>query len=148
MLEILQLKISPNGFERLSQRLLRESGFTKVEVTGKKSDGGIDGIGILEINPLLSFKVLFQCKRYKGAVTPSEVRDFRGAMQGRADKGLFLTTGSFTQEARKEAIRDGADPIELIDGNKLIEMFERLKLGLRPKTTFELDINFFDDYME
>jgi restriction system protein len=147
LLEILQEKLTPNGFERLSQRLLRESGFTRVEVTGKKSDGGIDGIGILEINPLLSFKVLFQCKRYKGAVGPSEIRDFRGAMAGRADKGLFLTTGGFTQEAKKEAIRDGAAPIELIDGSKLIEMFERLKLGLRPKITFEIDETFFDDYM-
>jgi len=148
LLEMLQDKLTPNGFERLSQRLLRESGFTRVEVTGKKSDGGIDGIGILEINPLLSFKVLFQCKRYKGVVVPSEIRDFRGAMAGRADKGLFLTTGAFTQEAKKEAIRDGAAPIELIDGAKLIEMFERLKLGLRPKTTFEIDESFFDDYMK
>lgn len=97
------------AFERLTQRLLRESGFTKVEVTGRSGDGGIDGIGILRMN-LVSFQVLFQCKRWKGSVGPSEVRDFRGAMVGRADKGLIVTTGTFSSDARKEATRDGRLP--------------------------------------
>ncbi len=105
--------LSPGGFERLSQRLLRESGFQHVTVTGKSNDGGIDGIGTLQVNPFVSFNVLFQCKRYQGAVTPSQVRDFRGAMMGRADKGLIITTGTFTLEAKKEARRDGVPPIEL-----------------------------------
>ena len=100
--------LPPGGFERLSQRLLRESGFQKVEVTGKTGDGGIDGVGILQVNPFVSFNVLFQCKRYQGAVTPSQIRDFRGAMMGRADKGIIITTGTFTLEAKKEARRDGA----------------------------------------
>ncbi|PHK24889.1 restriction endonuclease, partial [Nostoc linckia z16] len=91
LLEVLQ-KLTPEGFERICQRLLRESGFEKVTVTGKSGDGGIDGIGVLEINPFVSFTVLFQCKRYKGAVSSSQVRDFRGAMQGRADKGIIITT--------------------------------------------------------
>ena len=99
--------LSPGGFERLSQRLLRESGFQHVSVTGKSGDGGIDGIGTLQVNPFVSFNVLFQCKRYQGAVTPAQVRDFRGAMMGRADKGLIITTGTFTLEAKKEARRDG-----------------------------------------
>jgi restriction system protein len=99
--------LSPGGFERLSQRLLRESGFQHVSVTGRSGDGGIDGIGTLLVNPFVSFNVLFQCKRYQGAVTPSQVRDFRGAMMGRADKGLIITTGTFTLEAKKEARRDG-----------------------------------------
>ncbi len=138
--------LPPNGFERLSQRLLRESGFQKVQVTGRTGDGGIDGFGILQVNPFVSFNVLFQCKRYQGAVTPSQIRDFRGAMMGRADKGIIITTGTFTLEAKKEARRDGAPPIELVDGETLVQMFEQLQLGLIPRTTFDVDEKFFDDF--
>lgn len=139
--------IPADAFERLCQRLLRESDFTTVTVTGRSGDGGIDGIGILQINPFVSFRVLFQCKRYIGSVTPSEVRDFRGAMLGRADKGIIITTGSFTQEARKEAFRDGAPPLELVDGDKLVDMFERLEFGLRPRITYEIDERFFESFI-
>jgi restriction system protein len=110
------MTISPSGFERLCQRLLRESGFESVTITGRSGDGGLDGIGVLQVNALVSFKVLFQCKRYSGSVSPSQVRDFRGAMMGRADKGIILTTGTFTSDAKKEAVRDGVPPIELVDG--------------------------------
>lgn len=122
--------ITPSAFERLTQRLLRESGFVQVEVTGKSGDGGIDGKGIMRMSGLLSFHVIFQCKRYKGSVSPSQIRDFRGAMQGRADKGLFITTGHFTREAIKEATRDGASPIDLIDGELLCDKLKELKLGV------------------
>lgn len=145
ILSVLQ-GLSPGGFERFSQRLLRESGFSQVVVTGRSNDGGIDGFGTLEINPLVSFKVLFQCKRYQGSVTPSQVRDFRGAMAGRADKGMILTTGTFTAEARREASRDGAPPIELVDGEKLVRMLEQLELGVTPKTVFEVDVAFFEQF--
>ncbi len=138
--------LTPKGFEQLCQRLLRESGFTQVVVTGSSGDGGIDGYGILQVNPLVSFKVLFQCKRYKESVGPAQVRDFRGAMQGRADKGLILTTGTFTTDARKEAVRDGVPPIELIPGTSLVEMFEKLELGLKPRTVFDIDYAFFEDF--
>ena len=114
--------LGAEGFERLCQRLLRESGFQNVKVTGRSGDGGIDGEGILEINPLLSFKVIFQCKRYQGSVGSADIRNFRGAMEGRADKGIFLTTGTFTMDAKKEAVRDGAKPIELVDGEKLVRL--------------------------
>jgi restriction system protein len=140
------LDLPPDGFERLCQRLLRESGFEKVQVTGRSGDGGLDGIGVLQINAFVSFKVLFQCKRYSGSVNPSQIRDFRGAMMGRADKGIILTTGSFTADARKEAVRDGVPPIELVDGEKLIDMFEKLELGLRPKQAYEIDDIFFDEF--
>ena len=130
----------------MSQRLLRESGFQHVLVTGKSNDGGIDGVGTLQINPFVSFNVLFQCKRYQGAVTPSQVRDFRGAMMGRADKGLIITTGTFTLEAKKEARRDGVPPIELVDGDILVDMFEKLELGLIPKRDFDVDEKFFEEY--
>ena len=132
--------ISPAAFERLAQRLLRESGFFQVEVTGKVGDGGIDGKGIVRVSGLLSFHVIFQCKRYKGSVTPSQIRDFRGAMQGRADKGLVITTGTFTREAIKEATRDGAPPIDLIDGELLCDKMKELKLGVDRKLTETVDI--------
>lgn len=139
-------ELAPSGFERLSQRLLREAGFTQVVVTGQSGDGGIDGYGTLQINPLVSFKVLFQCKRYQGSVSASQVRDFRGAMAGRADKGIILTTGSFTAEARREASRDGVPPIELIDGEKLLDMLEALELGLKPIRTYQVDPAFFKEF--
>lgn len=140
------LALPPSGFERLAQRLLREAGFTQVVVTGQSGDGGIDGHGTLQINPLVSFKVLFQCKRYTKSVSPSHVRDFRGAMAGRADKGIIITTGTFTAEARRESTRDGVPPIELIDGEKLIDMLENLELGLRPVRTYELEHAFFNEF--
>ncbi len=132
--------ITPAAFERLAQRLLRESGFFQVEVTGKSGDGGIDGKGIVRVSGLLSFHVIFQCKRYKGSVTPSQIRDFRGAMQGRADKGLVITTGTFTKEALKEATRDGAPPIDLIDGEILCYKLKELNLGVVTKLTETVDI--------
>ena len=121
--------MAPDAFERLSQRLLREAGFIKVEVTGRSGDGGIDGIGVLRLN-LLSFQVLFQCKRYQGSVGASAVRDFRGAMVGRSDKGLIITTGTFSGDARREATRDGAPAIDLIEGDTLCDLLKTLKLGV------------------
>lgn len=147
LLEILR-KLPPAGFEKLCQRLLREAGFERVEVTGRSGDGGIDGQGLLQINPFVSFKVLFQCKRYAGSVSASQVRDFRGAMAGRADKGLMITTGSFTAEARKEARRDGVHPIELVDADQLISMFEMFELGMRRTVAFDVDHSFFTTYGE
>lgn len=125
------LKMEPSAFERLAQRLLRESGFTQVEVTGQSSDGGIDGKGIMRLGGLLSFHVIFQCKRYQGSVTASQVRDFRGAMVGRADKALLITTGNYTKDAMEEATRDGAPAIDLIDGNQLVDKLKELGLGMK-----------------
>lgn len=124
-------KMDHSAFERLIQRLLRESGFIQVEVTGKSGDGGIDGKGIMRLGGLLSFHVIFQCKRYQGSVGANQVRDFRGAMVGRADKGLLITTGNFTKDAVREATRDGAPAIDLIDGDLLIEKLKELGLGIK-----------------
>jgi restriction system protein len=121
--------MSPDAFERLAQRLLREAGFIKVEVTGRSGDGGIDGLGVLRVN-LLSFQVLFQCKRYQGTVGAGAVRDFRGAMVGRSDKGLIITTGTFSGDAKREPTRDGAPAIDLIDGDQLCDLLKSLKLGV------------------
>jgi len=130
------LAMDPSAFERLIQRLLRESGFIQVEVTGRSGDQGVDGKGIMRIGGLLSFPIIFQCKRYKGTVSPSEIRDFRGTMQGRADKGLFVTTGNFSRDAVKEATRDGAPPIDLLDGERLVDKLKELSLGI--KTTQQI----------
>lgn len=127
------LELQPSAFERLAQRLLRESGFIQVEITGRSGDGGIDGKGIMRLGGLLSFHVIFQCKRYKGSVSVNQVRDFRGAMVGRADKGLLITTGNFTKDAIREATQDGAPAIDLIDGDLLIDKLKELSLGVETK---------------
>lgn len=132
--------IDPSAFERLAQRLLREAGFVKVEVRGKTGDGGIDGVGVLRVN-LVSFQVYFQCKRYKGSVGSKEIRDFRGALQGRADKGLFITTGNFTSQASEEATRDGAIAIDLIDGGRLCELLKQYDLGIKTEMIEKVLIN-------
>lgn len=132
LLDIIR-QISPNAFERLCQLVLRESGFTRVEVTGRSGDGGIDGVGVLRVN-LISFHVRFQCKRYSGSVGAPEIRDFRGAMVGRADKGLFITSGGFTREAEREAVRDGAPAIDLINGMDLCDLLRKLRLGVITET--------------
>ncbi|MGA7732852.1 MAG: restriction endonuclease [Chloroflexia bacterium] len=134
------LNLKPDAFERLCQRLLRESGFVQVRVTGKTGDGGIDGVGLVRIGGLLSFPVLFQCKRYQGSIGPSVIRDFRGAMIGRADRGLVITTGTFSREAKLEATRDGAPPVDLVDGDQLMEKLKELSLGVSVKMIEEVTI--------
>ena len=134
------VNLQPDAFERLCQRLLRESGFIKVEVTGRSGDGGIDGIGVLRL-ALLSFQVFFQCKRYKGSVSAPAVRDFRGAMVGRSDKGLLITTGTFTADARREATRDGAPVIDLIDGEQLVELLKDKELGVRTEQVEQVTVD-------
>jgi restriction system protein len=135
------LNIDPSTFERLIQRLLRESGFDQVEITGKSGDGGIDGKGIYRMNGFLGFHVMFQCKRWKGQVSSPVIRDFRGALQGRADKGLMITTGSFTRDAIKEANRDGAPPIDLIDGDNLIEKLKQYSLGIKIELVEKIEVD-------
>jgi len=138
LLETLR-EIDPSAFERLSQRLLREAGFVKVEVRGQTGDGGIDGLGVLRVN-LVSFQVYFQCKRWKGSVGSKEIRDFRGALQGRADKGLFITTGTFTSQASEEATRDGAIAIDLIDGERLCDLLKQFDLGVTTELVERVDV--------
>ncbi|POP30592.1 restriction endonuclease, partial [Lactonifactor longoviformis] len=135
--------LKPDAFERLTQRLLRESGFTQVKVTGRTGDGGIDGMGTIKLNGIISFHMLFQCKRYVGTVSASEIRDFRGAMQGRTDKGLFITTGKFSSSAIEEANRPGTTPIDLIDGDELVEKLRELQLGVAPVNDYIIDDAWF-----
>ena len=148
LLEYLQT-ISPYGFERLCKRLLIEEGFQNVTVTKKSRDGGIDGVAMLKLNRFVNFKVFFQCKRYKGSVGSEDIQRFKGALDGKikaGDKGLIITTGYYTSSAEQEAYKEGGFPVELIDGEKLIEMFENLQLGLIPKTVYEIDYEFFKEF--
>jgi restriction system protein len=140
------LSLPPDGFERLCKRLLHEYGLERVVVIGRSHDGGIDGQGVLRLNPFIGVKVMFQSKRIKGSVSRAQVGDFRNATMGRADKGIFITTGTFSKDAQKEADRDGVLPIELVDGERLVELFQNKQLGLRQKRVFEIDHSFFDQF--
>jgi restriction system protein len=143
LLEVL-IEMPPAGFERLARRLLREAGFVSATVTGKTGDGGIDGIGVYRLS-LVTFPVFFQCKRYNGSVGAGAVRDFRGAMSGRGDKGLLITTGSFTADAKHEATRDGAPPIDLIDGERLCDLLKEHAMGVRLVEKVEISPEFFSE---
>jgi len=138
-------ELEPSAFERLAQRILREAGFRNVEVHGKSGDGGIDGVGVLRIS-LISFPVYFQCKRYGQPVGSNAVRDFRGAMAGRGDKGLLITTANFTSSAQAEANRDGAPPVELVDGSELCRLLKEYKLGVSTRQAVEVDRDFFNQF--
>ncbi len=142
--------ISPTGFEKVCRELLRESGFENVEVTGGSADGGIDGYGTLEINPFVSFRVLFQCKRYaKGnLVSRAQVGDFRNTMLGRAEKGIIITTSGFSNAAIQEASREGAPQVELVDGDKLVDMFQRVELGVFKRTVYDVDPTYFEKFKD
>ncbi len=140
-------EITPSGFERLCQRILREVGFDELEVRGRSGDGGIDGVGILRINPVVADRVVFQCKRYSSSVPPSDVRDFRGAMQGRSQRGIFLATSKFSNEATREAMREGASPIDLVDIDGIIGLLTEYRLGVTTQTLHAVDRSFFSDYL-
>ena len=135
--------LPPKGFERLCSRLLQELGFVGVEVTGRSGDGGIDGHGLIRVNDLVSFTVIFQCKRYQGSIGSPEIRSFRGAMSGRTDKGIIISTGFFTREALIEAQREGVPPIELVDAERLVMLMEKHGLGVKPRTVYDVDRDFF-----
>lgn len=145
LLNIIQ-NLPAAGFEKLCKRLLTEIGINDITITGGSGDQGIDGKGLVKLNDVVSLNIVFQCKRYKETVSPHHVRDFRGAMQGRGEKGLIITTGRFTKEAKNEANRDGVTPIELIDGDRLVELFEKHHLGLKPVIVFEIDHEFFKGF--
>jgi restriction system protein len=145
LLNILK-NLSPAGFEKITKRLLTEIGLHDITITGKPGDQGIDGTGIIKLNDVVNFNIVFQCKRYREVVGPHHIRDFRGAMQGRADKGLIISTGRFSAEAKKEASRDGVPPIELIDGDRLVELFEKYQIGLKPVTVYRVVQEFFRNF--
>ena len=141
------MAISPKAFEKLAMRLLREAGVQGLVLTGGSDDKGIDGRGVYKME-LLSFPVFFQCKRYRGSVDPSAVRDFRGAMAGRGEKGLLITTGTFTAKAIQEARRDGAPPVDLVDGDQLCDLLKHYGIGVTATTRVVEDVEVHVDFFK
>jgi|ERR1051326_4792177 restriction system protein len=139
--------LTSQEFERFCADFLRKLGM-QIEVTGGKGDKGIDGEGYLPIGPLVRTKVAFQCKRYTGAVTPQEVREFQGAIGSRAEKGIFFTTGYFTDGATEAARNPMSKPVELIDGDRLVELLQEHEFGLKPMPSYEVDYTFLSNYKQ
>jgi len=140
--------IRPDTFERLSASLLRAAGFDEVEVTGRSGDGGIDGVGVYRPTGLISFHTAFQCKRYQGSVGAGAVRDFRGSFIGRADRGIIITTGTFTRDAKSEASRPGANPVDLVDGEQLCDLLMEHRLGVRVTQRMVEDVTIDTAYFD
>jgi restriction system protein len=148
LIEVLQ-NLSPTGFEHLCGRLLREYDFENIEITQRSHDGGIDGYANLKLNPFVNLSVFFQCKKYRGTVPTEKVQAFIGVMETNkrsVEKGLIITTGSFAKAALD--IEKTNIKLELIDGEKLVDMFEQIGLGVTPKTIFEPNMAFFEQYRE
>jgi restriction system protein len=145
LIELLQ-NISADGFERLCRDLMLEMGLSSVVCIGKTGDGGIDGYGLLELNLVVTLRVAYQCKKYSSGVGAPQIRDFQSAIRGKFDKGILFSTGHFTSAAEKQAAAPGNEFIELIDGERLMELLEKLEFGLTPKTVFDINFTFFDKY--
>lgn len=138
------LSMDPFAFERLSQRLLRECGFTEVKVTKKTGDGGIDGTGKLKINGVFSFNVAFQCKRYKGLISPAIVQAFRGSLPKNIEKGILITTGTFSKKAKEEATDPSKQQIDLMDGEEFVNKLAECEIVIKAIVDYEIDEKFFD----
>ena len=144
------LAMHPDSFERLSGRLLEAAGFDEVQVTGQVADGGIDAVGVYRPSGLISFRTSVQCKRWQGSVGRDRVQAFQGASMPKSDRGIIITTGTFTEGAKAQAQAPGAFPVDLIDGSQLAELLKQFKLGVHT-TTVELvtvDHSFFAEYEE
>ncbi|MEE8194007.1 MAG: Mrr restriction system protein, partial [Dehalococcoidales bacterium] len=96
----LLMNMHPQQFEEFAAKLLESLDFTDVEVTKYVGDGGIDGFGNLEMG-VVKVKAAFQVKRWRNNVPPAEINQFRGAIQGEFDQGIFITTSDFSDEAKK-----------------------------------------------
>lgn len=141
-------EMDPYAFERLAMRLLRECGFSKVSVTKKSGDNGIDGFGKVSLNGIVTINVAFQCKRYAGLVSNSAVLDFRGSLPAGIEKGIFITTGAFSNAAVQEAMDFGKTPtIDLIDGENLINLLLEHDLGVSKEVRMVYGVNksFFEE---
>ena len=137
------IRMEPFSFERLAQRFLRECGFDDVRVTKKSGDGGIDGIGKLKVNGVFSINIAFQCKRYQGPVGAPDIRDFRGSLTTNIEKGVVITTSTFSKQAIEEASNPGKQHIDLIDGEEFITMLAELGIGVREVKDYEIDEDYF-----
>lgn len=142
--------LDDEGFERLCSLIMTKTGASVESFKGKSGDGGVDGFGRMTFSPtsLVTVSVAWQCKRYTDKkVSVSEIRDFRGAIRGKASFGLFFTTSSFTEEAKAEAKRL-QDRIELIDVERLIEVLCDNDMGVTKvmQPVYTVDDSFFEEY--
>jgi len=140
----LLMNLDPQQFEVFAGKLLESVGFTEVEITKYVGDGGIDGYGNLEMG-VVKVKAAFQVKRWRNNVPPAEVNQFRGAIQGEFDQGIFITTSDFSEEAKKASSKRGAVPIVLINGDRILDIMLERGLGVRqePLTLTRIDEEFF-----
>lgn len=130
----------PTAFEHFAKQLLEAVGFTDLEVTQRSRDGGIDGYGKLR-QGIVKIDAVFQCKRWQNTVPRAEIDRFRGAISGRFDQGILLTTSNFSIEASGVSVRQGAVPIILIDGERIVDLMIQHSIGVSRRPLYLLDVN-------
>ena len=123
--------LSPADLKKICQEVLCRSGFEGINIIRESSENCLEGECIFQKNLFMLPDVLFQFKCVEDSIKAEEIRDFRRDMRRRADKGIFMTIGFFTEEAKQEAQRDGVSPVVLIDGKKLVGMIKKFKIRLK-----------------
>jgi restriction system protein len=140
-------ELTSRQFEEFAKKLLQVYGFVDLTVTEVGPDGGIDGYGRLKIG-LASMNVAFQCKRWQGNVGRREIQQFRGAIQGTYEQGIFFTTSDFTPHAKGISFQQGAVPIILMNGTGIVDIMIEKGLGVVKKPLYlyyEKVQDFLDD---
>lgn len=137
-------KMGPAAFANLCSILLKEAGFRDLETAGGNGEDEFVGVGVYK-HHLIRSRVYVQCQRRADRIPTREVRAFADAISSRANRGLFITTGTFTRDAQKVA-KDGSQPIDLIDGEELCDLLKEYGLGVKVETREHITINqkFFD----
>lgn len=142
-------RLSPDGFELFSKKLLDAYGFENMKVTQSSNDGGIDGNGALKVG-IAYMNIAFQSKRWKSNVIHRpEIDKFRGAIQGKYEQGIFFTTSKFSKGAQAASFQSGAVPIIMIDGDGIVDLMIEKSFGVEqeflPVYSSALDIILSDD---
>lgn len=134
-------EMHPRSFEHLIARLLERLGFEGVERTRYTGDGGIDITATLTVGGVTSVRTAIQVKRYSQSVSGKVVRELRGSL-GVQERGLIITTGTFTRDARQEAAAPNKVPIALVDGERLVDLLLQKRIGVvcRQVEIFDLDL--------
>lgn len=147
--------IKPSDFERLIIDLVLSLGYGKnheemARVLGKTGDQGIDGE--ISQDKLAFDKIYMQAKKWdlKSSIGSSQIRDFIGALTIKnASKGIFITTASFSREAKETALKDNTHKIVLIDGNELASLMVEHGIGVRTVRIYEskeIDEDYFESF--
>jgi len=137
--------VDPYSFEKIILILLKKMGYGDFVETSKSRDGGIDGI--INEDQLGLEKIYIQAKRYaENKVRETDIRNFIGAMSGDTQKGIFVTTSNFDENAQKKA-REAHHRIILVNGEKLVELMHKHNVGVQVRSYYEvkvLDNDFFE----